>query len=154
MKFDAVDTVTNRTWFDGECDGDEITSITPKVGIAKVLLNRAGDPTSLSALSSKFPRLQIGLDEESVGEGEIVKLDPVRKQVFGWFGEVHTPVVTPIEPGSASVYYSWGHYHMGYLFAPTAEAFLEKAITWAEEREAADRKGPSLADRKHVSTDG
>ncbi len=73
--------------------------------------------------------------EELCGEG-------FRRGVYGWFGEVHTPVVKPFGSGNA-VSYSWGHYHMGYLFAPTAEAFLEKAIAWAEERETADRKEPA-----------
>jgi hypothetical protein len=62
----------------------------------------------------------------------------VRKGVYGWFGEVHTPVIKPLDSGYYS--YSWGYHHMDYLFAPTAEAFLEKAIKWAEEHEINDKR--------------
>lgn len=94
MKFEARDILlgdTHSLLFTGECDDQQnITKIEGTRPICKRLIEQRPAKT-ITELVEKFPRLNVILEdgdeemvEEEVHQGDIVKLDPERRQVFGW----------------------------------------------------------------------
>lgn len=131
------------------CDNSlRIARMTPfpgGTGIAEMLANLDDDqiPTEIGKLLAMLPEEY----KDALYDGDGVEASEAIEELieigfntntFGWFGEVHTPVVTK-SPNGKYTWFSWSYHHVGYLFAPTAEAFLEAAAAWAEEREAEDR---------------
>lgn len=98
----------------GECDGDKIVSIDGSPSwIGDAQKRNKGELTSVKRLALLMPRYTIIKDDNGDGsteddepvepkepveksddtgyEGEIVKLDPAKKQVFGWAYKSHGP---------------------------------------------------------------
>lgn len=111
MKFEARDVMKPDdadVCYTGECDDDQtIIKIEGTTKVDRSLLMSRGaifDITTLDGLVRAMPRLQVLLLdeeeeaeepeddlEEEVAEGQIVKVDPDRKQVFGWAYVSHDP---------------------------------------------------------------
>lgn len=96
MKFEGVDTQLNSDVIvTGEMDDDgTIKSITWSDDVWEAEYNRSvvryGPITKVDDLNRRMPRIMIGAREETES-GNVVKLRPEKKQVFGWAYVSHDP---------------------------------------------------------------
>jgi hypothetical protein len=58
---------------------------------------------------------------------------------YGWLLEVATPVATNFSADGRAWQASWGHTHLGWVYAATYEAAVEKAVAWSAAQRDRDR---------------